>query len=105
MGLAFLEAEHTSNDFHIYLPYLSSFLLTGLLTRLRIVVIDVHLRNSYRCSSLSGPDSHRKVKILQNSHLLSPFPVYTAAVVTFEKLINTDRTYHLWVFGLALFLG
>lgn len=54
MSLAFLEAEHTSNDVHIYFPYLCSFLLTGLLVLIRIQVIDVHPRNSYRCFSLSS---------------------------------------------------
>lgn len=49
---AFLEAEHTSNDFHIYLPYLYYFQLTALLVLIRIPGIDVHSRNSYRCSSL-----------------------------------------------------
>lgn len=52
VSLAFLEGEHPSNDFHIYLPYLYCFLLTGLLILIRIPGIDVHPRNSLRCSSL-----------------------------------------------------
>lgn len=52
MSLAVLEAEHPSNDFHICLPYLYCVLLTGLLVLIRILGIDVHLRNSLRCSGL-----------------------------------------------------
>lgn len=53
VSLAFLEAELTSNAFHVYLPYLYSFLLTGFLVLLRMWAIDVHPRNLYRCFSLS----------------------------------------------------
>lgn len=52
MSLAFLEAEHTSNDstftFHIFVPFRC---LVCLLVLIRILVIDVHPRNPCRCSS------------------------------------------------------
>lgn len=107
MSLASLEAEHISNDFHIYLPYLDFFLLTGLLVLIRIPGIDVYPRKSYRCSfqPLSNLESHRKVEVLSDSHLLPLFPTYPTAMLTFEKLINTHWLYHLWVFGPAHSLG